>query len=147
MSSKNSTLDVILMIVMNNIIKLTRKYIIGKTIKSENNVFIIGATSGMGKVTTDKFINEGNRNEEVVNIFNNVTPIVVDGTCNIVGINDHSYPLLDDRWDLVMDINLKVPFKIIREVLALIIDNGGGSITIGYVKIIFVVTSFIQVDV
>lgn len=83
----------------------------------------------------------------------NVTPIVVDvtnmddvkkmvqtvkeiygklnGLCNIAGINDHSYPLLecdDERWDRVMDIDLKAPFRIIREALPLMIENGGGSI-------------------
>lgn len=55
----------------------------------------------------------------------------LDGICNIAGINDHSYPLLetdDERWDLVMDIDLKAPFRLIREVLPLLIENGGGSI-------------------
>lgn len=55
----------------------------------------------------------------------------LDGVCNIAGINDHSYPLLecdDERWDLVLDIDLKAPFRIIREALPLMIENGGGSI-------------------
>ena len=55
----------------------------------------------------------------------------LDGICNIAGINDHSYPLLecdDERWDRIMDIDLKAPFRIIREALPLLIENGGGSI-------------------
>ena len=96
------------------------------------------------------------RNEDVITLWKddeNVTPIIVDvtnmddvkkmvetakntygkvnGVCNIAGINDHSYPLLecdDARWDLVMDIDLKAPFRIIREVVPALIENGGGSI-------------------
>jgi len=96
------------------------------------------------------------RNEDVLNLWadnENVTPIVVDvtsiedvkkmvstaketygklnGVCNIAGINDHSYPLLecdDARWDLIMDIDLKAPFRIIREAVPALIENGGGSI-------------------
>lgn len=96
------------------------------------------------------------RNEKVVERWGNepnVTPIVVDvtniddvkkmaatakevygkldGVCNIAGINDHSYPLLecdDERWDNVLNIDLKAPFRIIRETMPLLIENGGGSI-------------------
>ena len=96
------------------------------------------------------------KNEEVLNVWKdneNVTPLAVDvtslddvkkmvatvkdvygkldGICNIAGINDHSYPLLecdDERWDLVMNIDLKAPFRIIREALPLLIENGGGTI-------------------
>lgn len=96
------------------------------------------------------------RNEEVVNVWNgheNVTPVIMDvtnledikkmvatlkevygkldGICNIAGINDHSFPLLecdDERWDTVMNIDLKAPFRIIREALPLLIENGGGTI-------------------
>lgn len=96
------------------------------------------------------------RNEEVLTVWadhENVTPIVVDvtnmddikkmvatakdtygkldGVCNIAGINDHSFPLLecdDERWDLIMDIDLKAPFRIIREAMPLLQENGGGSI-------------------
>lgn len=55
----------------------------------------------------------------------------LDGICNIAGINDLSYPLLetdDERWDAVMNIDLKAPFRIIREAMPLLIENGGGSI-------------------
>lgn len=55
----------------------------------------------------------------------------LDGICNIAGINDLTYPVLDTddrRWDLVMDIDLKAPFRIIRELLPLMIRSGGGSI-------------------
>lgn len=55
----------------------------------------------------------------------------LDGVCNIAGINDLSYPLLetdDERWDNVMNIDLKAPFRILREMMPLMIENGGGSI-------------------
>lgn len=96
------------------------------------------------------------RDEKVVEMWNGheqVTPVIVDvtnqndiqkmvttvkevygkldGICNIAGINDLSYPLLetdDERWDRVMNIDLKAPFRIIREAMPLLIENGGGSI-------------------
>lgn len=55
----------------------------------------------------------------------------LDGVLNIAGINDLSYPLLetdDERWDAVMNIDLKAPFRILREAIPLLIENGGGSI-------------------
>lgn len=55
----------------------------------------------------------------------------LDGICNIAGINDLNYPLLDtddERWDRVMNIDLKAPFRIIRRALPLMIKNDGGSI-------------------
>ena len=55
----------------------------------------------------------------------------LDGICNIAGINDLSYPLLetdDERWDMVLNIDLKAPFRIIREAMPLLIESGGGSI-------------------
>ncbi|MGN1343526.1 MAG: SDR family NAD(P)-dependent oxidoreductase [Traorella sp.] len=95
-------------------------------------------------------------NEKVMSAWDgheNVTPLVVDvtnledvkkmvqtakdvygkldGVCNIAGINDHSYPLLecdDERWDKVLGIDLKAPFRIMREAMPLLIENGGGSI-------------------
>src|SRR5699024_5558046 len=85
--------------------------------------------------------------------FDNVTPLIIDvtnlddikkmiattketygkldGVCNIAGINDLSYPLLetdDERWNRVMDLDLKAPFRILREAIPLLIENGGGSI-------------------
>ncbi len=55
----------------------------------------------------------------------------LDGLCNIAGINDLSYPLLetdDERWETVMDTDLKAPFRIMREAAPLMIASGGGSI-------------------
>lgn len=55
----------------------------------------------------------------------------LDCICNIAGINDLSYPLDatdDERWDKVMDIDLKAPFRICREAIQLMIKGGGGSI-------------------
>ncbi|MGM9948363.1 SDR family NAD(P)-dependent oxidoreductase [Floccifex sp.] len=129
----------------------------------ENRVFIItGAASGMGQVTTAKFISEGAKviavdiSEKVMDMWKeqeNVMPIVVDvtklediqnlikktketfgkldGVCNIAGINDLSYPLLetdDQRWDKVMELDLKAPFRILREAIPLMIENGSGAI-------------------
>ncbi|MDR1082872.1 MAG: SDR family oxidoreductase [Coriobacteriales bacterium] len=55
----------------------------------------------------------------------------LDILCNIAGINDLSYPLLetdDVRWDRIMDLDLKAPFRIIRRAVPLMISGGGGSI-------------------
>ena len=55
----------------------------------------------------------------------------LDGICNVAGINDLSYPLLetdDERWDRVMNTDLKAPFRIIRAAMPLLIESGGGSI-------------------
>lgn len=55
----------------------------------------------------------------------------LDAVCNIAGINDLSYPLLetdDERWDSVMNIDLKAPFRILREAMPLMIASKGGSI-------------------
>ena len=55
----------------------------------------------------------------------------LDGVCNIAGINDLFYPLMetdDARWDNVLDTDLKAPFRIIRETVPLMIRSGGGSI-------------------
>lgn len=55
----------------------------------------------------------------------------LDCLCNIAGINDLSYPLLetdDARWDRVMDLDLKAPFRICRRAIPLMLKNGGGAI-------------------
>ncbi|MEK3697933.1 SDR family oxidoreductase [Paenibacillus sp. FSL R10-2199] len=55
----------------------------------------------------------------------------LDCVCNIAGINDLSYPLDatdDERWDRVMDIDLKAPFRICRKAVPVMIKSGGGSI-------------------
>lgn len=55
----------------------------------------------------------------------------IDALCNVAGINDLNYPLLDTddaRWDRVMDLDLKAPFRICREVVPVMIQNGGGTI-------------------
>lgn len=55
----------------------------------------------------------------------------LDAICNIAGINDLSYPLEDtddERWDRVIDIDLKAPFRISRQAVPVMIKGGGGSI-------------------
>lgn len=55
----------------------------------------------------------------------------IDALCNVAGINDLNYPLLDTddaRWDRVMDLDLKAPFRICREVVPVMLQNGGGTI-------------------
>lgn len=55
----------------------------------------------------------------------------IDILCNIAGINDLSYPLEetdDERWDRVMDIDLKAPFRICRKVVPLMVENDGGAV-------------------
>jgi NAD(P)-dependent dehydrogenase (short-subunit alcohol dehydrogenase family) len=55
----------------------------------------------------------------------------LDCLLNIAGINDLNYPLEatdDQRWDRVLDIDLKAPFRICRKAIPLMIKGGGGSI-------------------
>lgn len=55
----------------------------------------------------------------------------LDGVCNAAGLNDQSTPLLetsDELWDTVLDTDLKAPFRILREILPLLLESGGGSI-------------------
>ena len=55
----------------------------------------------------------------------------IDILCNIAGINDLSYPLEavdDERWDRIMDLDLKAPFRIMRRVIPIMVAGGGGSI-------------------
>jgi len=55
----------------------------------------------------------------------------LDIVCNIAGINDLCYPLEDtddERWDNVMDLDLKAPFRICRRAVKSMEKRGGGSI-------------------
>ena len=55
----------------------------------------------------------------------------IDVLCNIAGINDLSYPLEecdDERWDRVMDLDLKAPFRICRRIVPTMVAGGGGAI-------------------
>lgn len=55
----------------------------------------------------------------------------LDILCNIAGINDLCYPLLettDERWDRVFDLDLKAPFRICRRAIPGMIESGGGVI-------------------
>lgn len=55
----------------------------------------------------------------------------IDALCNIAGINDLSYPLEetdDERWDRVMDLDLKAPFRICRKIVPIMVEGGGGAI-------------------
>ena len=55
----------------------------------------------------------------------------LDIVCNIAGINDLCYPLEetdDDRWDKIMDLDLKAPFRICRRAVKSMEKRGGGSI-------------------
>lgn len=55
----------------------------------------------------------------------------LDILCNIAGINDLCYPLLetsDERWDRVLDLDLKAPFRICRRAVKGMVERGGGVI-------------------
>lgn len=55
----------------------------------------------------------------------------LDCDLNIAGINDLSYPLDetdDERWDKVMNIDVKAPFRICRRAISTMVKNGDGSI-------------------
>lgn len=55
----------------------------------------------------------------------------LDIVCNVAGINDLCYPLLDtsdERWDAVLDLDLKAPFRICRAVVPGMVERGAGAI-------------------
>ncbi|MDR1766258.1 MAG: SDR family oxidoreductase [Lachnospiraceae bacterium] len=55
----------------------------------------------------------------------------LDALCNIAGMNDLSYPLEatdDARWDRIMDLDLKAPFRLCRRLIPLMVQGGGGAV-------------------
>jgi NAD(P)-dependent dehydrogenase (short-subunit alcohol dehydrogenase family) len=55
----------------------------------------------------------------------------LDIVCNNAGINDLCYPLhetSDERWDAVLDLDLRTPFQICRRVIAGMMDRRSGVI-------------------
>jgi NAD(P)-dependent dehydrogenase (short-subunit alcohol dehydrogenase family) len=55
----------------------------------------------------------------------------LDLLCNIAGMNDLSYPLLetdDERWDRIINLDLKAPFRVCRTAIPVMIEGGGGAI-------------------
>jgi NAD(P)-dependent dehydrogenase (short-subunit alcohol dehydrogenase family) len=55
----------------------------------------------------------------------------VDILCNVAGIHDLCYPLeetSDERWDIVLNVDLKAPFRLSRRVIKGMVDRGGGAI-------------------
>ena len=55
----------------------------------------------------------------------------LDALCNIAGMNDLHYTLEDtddERWDRIMDLDLKAPFRICRLAVPLMLKGGGGAI-------------------
>jgi NAD(P)-dependent dehydrogenase (short-subunit alcohol dehydrogenase family) len=55
----------------------------------------------------------------------------LDIVCNVAGINDLCYPLdetTDERWDRVLNLDLKAPFQICRKVIRGMVTRGGGVI-------------------
>lgn len=55
----------------------------------------------------------------------------LDILCNVAGINDLCYPLdetSDERWDSVIDLDLKAPFRICRKAIKGMIARGRGVI-------------------
>jgi NAD(P)-dependent dehydrogenase (short-subunit alcohol dehydrogenase family) len=55
----------------------------------------------------------------------------LDIVCNVAGINDLCYPLdetTDERWDQVMELDLKAPFRICRKAIHAMAVRGGGVI-------------------
>jgi NAD(P)-dependent dehydrogenase (short-subunit alcohol dehydrogenase family) len=55
----------------------------------------------------------------------------LDVVCNVAGINDCCYPLdetSDQRWDDVLNVDLKAPFQICRKVIKGMVGRGSGVI-------------------
>jgi NAD(P)-dependent dehydrogenase (short-subunit alcohol dehydrogenase family) len=73
------------------------------------------------------------RADDVERMFTEIEARIggVDIVANVAGINDLSYPLVettDDRWDDVIDLDLKAPFRICRRAVPGMIERGGGAI-------------------
>lgn len=55
----------------------------------------------------------------------------LDIVCNVAGINDLGIPLhetSDERWDKVLDLDLKAPFRICRKAITGMVARGNGVI-------------------
>lgn len=55
----------------------------------------------------------------------------LDIVCNVAGINDLCYPLdetSDERWDNVINLDLKAPFRICRKAIKGMVERGSGVI-------------------
>jgi NAD(P)-dependent dehydrogenase (short-subunit alcohol dehydrogenase family) len=55
----------------------------------------------------------------------------LDIVCNVAGINDLCHPLdetSDERWDSVINLDLKAPFQICRKAITGMVERGGGVI-------------------
>lgn len=55
----------------------------------------------------------------------------LDILCNIAGITDMQYPLLeadDERWERILDTDLKGTFRVCRQAVPLMLKSGGGAI-------------------
>jgi NAD(P)-dependent dehydrogenase (short-subunit alcohol dehydrogenase family) len=55
----------------------------------------------------------------------------LDIVCNVAGINDLCYPLdetSDERWDKVINLDLKAPFQICRKAIKGMVQRGSGVI-------------------
>jgi NAD(P)-dependent dehydrogenase (short-subunit alcohol dehydrogenase family) len=55
----------------------------------------------------------------------------LDILCNVAGINDAGYPLdetSDERWDAVVDLDLKAPFQICRKAIKGMVNRRSGVI-------------------
>ena len=55
----------------------------------------------------------------------------LDIVCNVAGINDLCYPLeetSDERWDKVVGLDLKAPFRICRKAITGMVERGSGVI-------------------
>jgi NAD(P)-dependent dehydrogenase (short-subunit alcohol dehydrogenase family) len=55
----------------------------------------------------------------------------LDIVCNVAGINDLGFPLdetTDERWDKVLDLDLKAPFRICRKAIVGMVARGSGVI-------------------
>lgn len=55
----------------------------------------------------------------------------IDIVCNVAGINDLGYPLdetSDERWDKVLDLDLKAPFRVCRRIIPGMVARARGAI-------------------
>jgi NAD(P)-dependent dehydrogenase (short-subunit alcohol dehydrogenase family) len=51
--------------------------------------------------------------------------------CNVAGMHDDCYPLdetTDERWDRVLNVDLKAPFQICRRAITGMVERGSGTI-------------------
>jgi NAD(P)-dependent dehydrogenase (short-subunit alcohol dehydrogenase family) len=94
----------------------------------EQDLWLLENIEGMYLIHADVMKSEdiAQMKQEIAEKFGHL-----DALCNIAGINDLAYPLLettDERWELIIGLDLTAPFRVCRELLPLMLEAGSGAI-------------------